>query len=563
MNTAPRFSLLLAAILCLGLAQCGQDPMENYASGVSSFDKGYYEVAIGYLDQAVESGDLPDAMQARALNYRGIAEYKLDMHQDAERDYQNALPLDATFHCPHYNLGDLYVTLQRYDQAADNYTRSLELYPLSPYALFNRHIIRLIQQDYSAALADFQAATRMDPTLGVLFRTDNRAFILAASCSQDVAEPERILAVAAAALETGDHDRVNELLEPLIGDTTLSPQIAVQALDLLAQSALEQAYAARAEELCGKALALNPAPARRAELLYLQGCAALGLNAEDRAEAAFALLAAEPQGQDFAPRVRMAWGDHLSGAGRWDAATEEYTAVIEEYSDSAVAPDAAAALISVLAEQGRLDEAGAVAHYLFSTWPDAFFHRPQDLLAAGDVYAASGDTDAAQDAYAALYNLVPEQDLAAEATQRLADLYAATGSRDRAAALSQALAETLDAPDLASPMIDGQDMILIDPGPFLIPLGPDRNVQEGQEGQGDSFLVVRVVLRVADEISAWDVNANMAKLRNGLWEYLSHEDPGRLARFETDIQATVTELLNDRLEYGTCQGAQLTRYGTF
>lgn len=64
----------------------------------------------------------------------------------------------------HNNLGALFATLGRHEQAEACFTRVLELSPGVPNVHYNRGISRIRLRRYGAAMADFQAVLQVQPT---------------------------------------------------------------------------------------------------------------------------------------------------------------------------------------------------------------------------------------------------------------------------------------------------------------------------------------------------------------------------------------------------------------
>lgn len=137
-------------------AHQGSRPQVYNALGLVALELGQHPRALRYLDSAIAIQ--PNYPQAWAN--RGLVLEKLNRTEEARADLQKALQLDPTLEIAQYNLA---VTHQPTPSEEDAHlTALINQNPAIPFPFYERATLRLAQQEYAAALADINAALRID-----------------------------------------------------------------------------------------------------------------------------------------------------------------------------------------------------------------------------------------------------------------------------------------------------------------------------------------------------------------------------------------------------------------
>jgi Flp pilus assembly protein TadD len=172
----------------------------------------------------------------------------------ANGDLDGALALfEKVIHCfpdsreGHNNLGALFATLGRHEQAEICFTRVLELSPGIPNVHYNRGISRIRLRRYAAATADFQSVLQVQPTdadswnnLGVAHFLQGDHATAAANFRQALAltpnYPSAVLNLADAETARGQTDAAITACEQFL-DGRSDPEVGRRLVTLLSDQA--------------------------------------------------------------------------------------------------------------------------------------------------------------------------------------------------------------------------------------------------------------------------------------------------------------------------------------
>jgi len=147
----------------------------------------------------------------------------------------------------HNNLGALFATLGRHEQAETCFTRVLELSPGVPNVHYNRGISRIRLRRYAAATDDFQAVLQVQPTdadswnnLGVAHFLQGDHATAAANFRQALAltpnYPSAVLNLADAEAARGQPDAAITACEQFLDGRT-DPEVGRRLVTLLSDEA--------------------------------------------------------------------------------------------------------------------------------------------------------------------------------------------------------------------------------------------------------------------------------------------------------------------------------------
>lgn len=126
------------------------------AQGNVEYRQLHYQKSLAKYDEAIKE----DGSYGVAHNNRGLALHKLGKLEDAEAAILKAIQSDSNRAAYHLNLGKVYASAARYDEALAELDRALEIKPALAEAVYNKAWVL-------EAKGDFVPATRMWADLGV------------------------------------------------------------------------------------------------------------------------------------------------------------------------------------------------------------------------------------------------------------------------------------------------------------------------------------------------------------------------------------------------------------
>ncbi|MCE9593229.1 MAG: tetratricopeptide repeat protein [Planctomycetes bacterium] len=342
---------------------------------------GDHGAALATLDRALPLAK-DDALRARLQSSRADELSALGRKDEALAEYRRA--------------GDDYalqaaavasLNAKRYDEAAESARRLLERFPQSQHAADARLVLgeaELASKHFAQAEQAFAAAeTSTDPTKRLHARS-RRAWC-------------KYLA--------GDARGAEPLFTALSTEKSNAPEVEEAAF--MAARSLEAAG-----DAAGALAGYDRYSADRANGAKRDEAAlrAATLDGSDGATARFERLVREARDADVALRARFELAERLSRAGRHDEAANHYRAILERASDASLAPAARYGLAWCLHARGDVSGASELLHPLLGTegldetlrasaselaiWCAAKQGKPDELLAAWRVFAASKVDDA-------------------------------------------------------------------------------------------------------------------------------------------------------------------------
>lgn len=155
---------LLLTLSCVSLVGCSKfEKEEQLDTAVSQIENYEYEAALATLEAAAEAGEDPQ-MIAR---YKGIVCAGLTQYEEAVACYLDALSYSGPFveeidYDLNYYLADAYEKMGDRESAKAVYNAILELRPQEVNALFLRGRLHLEEDQYEAALEDFDKTVELD-----------------------------------------------------------------------------------------------------------------------------------------------------------------------------------------------------------------------------------------------------------------------------------------------------------------------------------------------------------------------------------------------------------------
>ena len=330
--------------------------------------------AIAACAKAIASGKFSGSDLAALYDYRGLAEAK-SAPEDAIRDYDEAIKLDANFASAFNDRGMAYVAKKDDDRAKADFDRAIELDPDDLNTYWNRGDLNRSKGDRDSAAADYRKALSLNPN------DDDRKEIEASLDGLGTeASPK-----PSTASETGGQSQGSSA--QALGDAKSDPDY--QACDNTSDDAAISA--------CGKAIASGKFKGPDLAVLYDHRGAAEAKSKPDQA------LQDYTQAIELDPTFATAFNDRgvaYFAKGDSDRAVQDFSRAIELNPKFATAFTNRGILYFKKKDNGRAK----------SDLDDAIELNPKDLGAywwRGDVLSSQGDREAAAADYHKALSLNP------------------------------------------------------------------------------------------------------------------------------------------------------------
>ncbi|WP_421899719.1 tetratricopeptide repeat protein [Maridesulfovibrio sp.] len=186
-----------------------------------------YRSLTEYLIGELASGHVPIQLQAKAYNELGLAHLQLDEPLEAEKSFLSAIERDPQALNPKFNLANLAMYAQRYEQAGELFHEILEMDPSHIGARFHAGLCLAMSDKPDQALPYFESSAKAAPqAMGPNFWAAETLvaqkrfkealpyFCKAAEITPDHRESQRGIAICL--LETGQNEECVEQCDTLI-----------------------------------------------------------------------------------------------------------------------------------------------------------------------------------------------------------------------------------------------------------------------------------------------------------------------------------------------------------
>jgi putative GTP pyrophosphokinase len=132
-------------------------------------NRGRFDDAIGFYSRILKFN--PDAtISALIYKHRGMANFAQSKYQDAIDDFTRTLELDGKSYKAAYYRGVVKSVLKEYSGAIDDFTLSLKINPYQSFCLFRRGQAYYHVEDYPQALGDCEASLNLDPASATVLK---------------------------------------------------------------------------------------------------------------------------------------------------------------------------------------------------------------------------------------------------------------------------------------------------------------------------------------------------------------------------------------------------------
>jgi putative GTP pyrophosphokinase len=125
-------------------------------------NKNRFDEAAGFYSRILEM-NINDSIRSLIHKHRGMAYFAQSMYQDAIDDFSRSLEWDAKSYKAAYYRGVVWAVMRRYVQAVEDFSLSLSVNPYQAFCLFRRGQAYFHTGDYPAALADCEASLDLEP----------------------------------------------------------------------------------------------------------------------------------------------------------------------------------------------------------------------------------------------------------------------------------------------------------------------------------------------------------------------------------------------------------------
>jgi putative GTP pyrophosphokinase len=125
-------------------------------------NKNRFSEAIGYYSRILELNP-GNSVSALVYKHRGMANFAQSLYQDAIEDFTRSLEMDPSAYKAVYYRGIVKSVLRQYPEAAEDFTLSLKINPYQPFVFYRRGQAYYHLEDYPQALADCESALSLDP----------------------------------------------------------------------------------------------------------------------------------------------------------------------------------------------------------------------------------------------------------------------------------------------------------------------------------------------------------------------------------------------------------------
>ncbi|MDL2266414.1 hypothetical protein LJC46_00295, partial [Desulfovibrio sp. OttesenSCG-928-G15] len=250
--------------------------------------------------------------------------------------------------------------------------------------------------------------------------------------------PEEILAAMKKAMGANDYPAANAIGDQLLATPDLTPaqreeglHLKAEALFAMNKDALVENYRDIADATL-KAINFNTKSPRNAGALLRLGYLNLKASQLAEADARFNMLRKQFPNDENVPLTYYYWGEYYFGRNEMQKSADEFQYILQHYSTSKYAREAALGLARSFYRLGYYDQAYDVVDYIGRRWENFYLDYPPFLNMMGDIAFRLNKLDEALKHYWLYINLEPTGEETDIILARLGDIY--TMKRERGAA---------------------------------------------------------------------------------------------------------------------------------
>jgi tetratricopeptide (TPR) repeat protein len=137
--------------------------------GAAALMRGQYDKAIASYDEALQTPEIADFIEASIYSDRGVAKWRLNQTKEAIEDFNKSIQLSPENGTVYNNRGNALMDLGHPDEAVKDFDRAIALSPNYGPAYNNRGNARVALAQYNLAFQDFRKAVELMPQSAVPF----------------------------------------------------------------------------------------------------------------------------------------------------------------------------------------------------------------------------------------------------------------------------------------------------------------------------------------------------------------------------------------------------------
>src|SRR6185312_2199803 len=126
--------------------------------GAAALMRGQYDKAIASYDEALQTPEIADFIEASIYSDRGVAKWRLNQTKAAIDDFNKSIQLSPDNGTVYNNRGNALMDLGHSDEAVKDFDRAIALSPNYGPAYNNRGNARVALAQYNLAFQDFRKA---------------------------------------------------------------------------------------------------------------------------------------------------------------------------------------------------------------------------------------------------------------------------------------------------------------------------------------------------------------------------------------------------------------------
>jgi putative GTP pyrophosphokinase len=135
---------------------------ELLLNALYAHNKNQFSEAIAFYSRILELNP-DDAIRSLIYKHRGMAFFARSHYEEAIEDFSKSLELDPQSYKAAYYRGIVCSVLERYIPAIESFDRARTINPYQPYCLYRRGQVYYHLEDYPQALADCESALALEP----------------------------------------------------------------------------------------------------------------------------------------------------------------------------------------------------------------------------------------------------------------------------------------------------------------------------------------------------------------------------------------------------------------
>jgi tetratricopeptide (TPR) repeat protein len=207
-----RNSVLFAAIAALALGGLAMPALADFSACEGALQTKDVKQKIDLYTICLNKGGLVATDRAGAYNNRGVAYLSIGEFDNALQDFTWSIENDPNWGTFYENRGEIYLRRREWAKAEADFTAATHLSPLDARtrAFALRGQLRMLQGQYQAALADYDAALKWDRKIAPVYAGE--AWLLATCPDARLRDGKKAVQLAQQGLKLEDQPALHDAL---------------------------------------------------------------------------------------------------------------------------------------------------------------------------------------------------------------------------------------------------------------------------------------------------------------------------------------------------------------